>query len=71
MTFFAGTFVRHPLALAAAKAVLLHLKERGLALQTPDGVWITVIRGTAPVAVPYGDWINLPVQIDWFATEPP
>ncbi len=33
VTFFAGTFVRHPLALAAAKAVLLHLKERGETLQ--------------------------------------
>ncbi|MGA3070174.1 MAG: amino acid adenylation domain-containing protein [Terracidiphilus sp.] len=33
MTFFAGTFVRHPLALAAAKAVLLHLKEAGPGLQ--------------------------------------
>jgi amino acid adenylation domain-containing protein len=29
VTYFAGTFVRHPLALAAAKATLLHLKERG------------------------------------------
>jgi glutamate-1-semialdehyde 2,1-aminomutase len=26
-TFFAGTFCKHPLALAAARAVLLHLKE--------------------------------------------
>jgi glutamate-1-semialdehyde aminotransferase/malonyl CoA-acyl carrier protein transacylase len=34
VTYFAGTFVRHPLALAAAKASLLHLKERGNALQT-------------------------------------
>src|SRR5215813_13769058 len=33
VTFFAGTFVRHPLALAAAKAVLQHLKEQGPALQ--------------------------------------
>jgi amino acid adenylation domain-containing protein len=33
VTFFAGTFVRHPLALAAAKAVLLHLKEMGPDLQ--------------------------------------
>ena len=32
MTFFAGTFVRHPLAMAAAKAVLLHLKQAGPAL---------------------------------------
>jgi acyl transferase domain-containing protein/glutamate-1-semialdehyde aminotransferase len=29
VTFFAGTFVRHPLALAAARAVLLRLKEEG------------------------------------------
>ncbi|MDZ4700270.1 MAG: amino acid adenylation domain-containing protein [Rhodothermales bacterium] len=33
MTFFAGTFVRHPLALAAAKAVLDKLKAEGPSLQ--------------------------------------
>ncbi|MCE9575988.1 MAG: amino acid adenylation domain-containing protein [Deltaproteobacteria bacterium] len=33
LTYFAGTFVRHPLALAAAHASLLHLEERGPALQ--------------------------------------
>lgn len=33
VTFFAGTFVRHPLALAATAAVLKHLKEAGPALQ--------------------------------------
>ena len=33
VTYFAGTFVRHPLALAAMKSVLLHLKEKGPALQ--------------------------------------
>ncbi|MEO6967398.1 MAG: amino acid adenylation domain-containing protein, partial [Rhodanobacteraceae bacterium] len=33
VTYFAGTFVRHPLALAAAKASLEHLKQRGPALQ--------------------------------------
>ena len=33
VTYFAGTFVRHPLALAAAKAALTHLKQRGPALQ--------------------------------------
>ena len=33
VTFFAGTFVRHPLALAAAKAVLTHLKQAGPDLQ--------------------------------------
>ena len=33
VTYFAGTFVRHPLALAAAKASLLYMKQKGLALQ--------------------------------------
>mgnify|MGYP001796168529 FL=1 len=32
-TFFAGTFCKHPLALAASKAVLEHLKNEGLTLQ--------------------------------------
>ncbi|HEX5379570.1 MAG TPA: amino acid adenylation domain-containing protein, partial [Phenylobacterium sp.] len=33
MTWFAGTFVRHPLSLAAAKATLEHLKQEGPGLQ--------------------------------------
>jgi len=33
VTFFAGTFVRHPLAMAAANASLKHLKAAGPALQ--------------------------------------
>ncbi|MFZ1618416.1 MAG: aminotransferase class III-fold pyridoxal phosphate-dependent enzyme, partial [Flavobacteriales bacterium] len=33
VTYFAGTFVRHPLTMAAAKAALMHLKEAGPALQ--------------------------------------
>ncbi|UPG87734.1 amino acid adenylation domain-containing protein [Luteibacter aegosomatis] len=33
VTYFAGTFVRHPLALAAAHAVLTHLAEEGPRLQ--------------------------------------
>lgn len=32
VTYFAGTYVRHPLALAAARATLLHLKRGGAAL---------------------------------------
>ncbi|NMF61947.1 aspartate aminotransferase family protein [Brasilonema octagenarum UFV-E1] len=32
-TFFAGTFCKHPLAMAAARAVLRHLKTQGPALQ--------------------------------------
>jgi amino acid adenylation domain-containing protein len=34
VTYFAGTFVRHPLALAAAKASLHHLRAEGPELQT-------------------------------------
>src|SRR3546814_193328 len=33
VTYFAGTFVRHPLALAAAKAVLKHVKAQGGQMQ--------------------------------------
>ncbi|MFD2603954.1 polyketide synthase [Euzebyella marina] len=33
VTYFAGTFVRHPLALAACKASLAYLKQKGPALQ--------------------------------------
>ncbi|MGA7965310.1 MAG: amino acid adenylation domain-containing protein, partial [Gammaproteobacteria bacterium] len=33
VTYFAGTFVRHPLALAAASAALKHLEQAGPALQ--------------------------------------
>ncbi len=33
VTYFAGTFVRHPLALAAAKASLSYMKSKGTALQ--------------------------------------
>lgn len=33
VTYFAGTFVRHPLALATAKASLTHMKNRGPELQ--------------------------------------
>ncbi len=33
VTYFAGTFVRHPLALAAARAALRYMKEQGPALQ--------------------------------------
>jgi len=33
VTWFAGTFVRHPVALAASRAALLHMKEQGPTLQ--------------------------------------
>ena len=33
MTFFAGTFCKHPLTMAVARAVLLHLRSEGAGLQ--------------------------------------
>jgi amino acid adenylation domain-containing protein len=33
VTWFAGTFVRHPIALAATRACLLHMREAGTGLQ--------------------------------------
>ncbi|HEY8682857.1 MAG TPA: aminotransferase class III-fold pyridoxal phosphate-dependent enzyme, partial [Rhodanobacter sp.] len=33
VTYFAGTFVRHPLALAAARAALIHVRDQGPQLQ--------------------------------------
>lgn len=44
VTYFAGTFVRHPLALASAKASLTYMKEKGPALQeslNDKGAFIT------------------------------
>jgi amino acid adenylation domain-containing protein len=45
VTYFAGTFVRHPLALAAAKVVLEHLKREGPALQANLTLSTTVMVG--------------------------
>ena len=78
-TFFAGTFVRHPLVLAAAKAVLLHLKQQGPALQeglaarTQDLVARInedfARRGLAQRAHGFSSWfyLNLGAQ-DWLAS---
>lgn len=44
VTYFAGTFVRHPLALASAKASLTYMKEKGPALQqglSDKGAYLT------------------------------
>jgi amino acid adenylation domain-containing protein len=65
VTFFAGTFVRHPLTLAAAKAVLDHLKEQGPALQE------TLNARTAQLVERLSDvckqW-NLPTHIEHFGS---
>ncbi len=43
VTFFAGTFVRHPLALAAIDAVLAHIEAGGPALQGQVGTRTTAL----------------------------
>ncbi len=65
VTYFAGTFVRHPLALAAAKASLLHLKEAGPALQA--GLNAT----TATMAGELSAWckeVGAPIEIRHFSS---
>jgi amino acid adenylation domain-containing protein len=43
VTYFAGTFVRHPLALAAAHAVLTHLQQQGAELQATLNAKVTAM----------------------------
>jgi amino acid adenylation domain-containing protein len=52
VTFFAGTFVRHPLALASAHAVLKHLKEQGPGLQR------TLNEKTSQLVMPLNDYFK-------------
>ena len=65
VTFFAGTFVRHPLALAAARAVLLHLKQQGSELQRGLNLrttkFVETLRKSAATA-------GAPMQINHFSS---
>ncbi|WP_354400011.1 amino acid adenylation domain-containing protein [Variovorax sp. OAS795] len=65
VTYFAGTFVRHPLALAAAKASLEHLKEAGPALQSG------LTANTAAMAGELTAWcaeVGAPIAVRHFAS---
>jgi glutamate-1-semialdehyde aminotransferase len=65
VTYFAGTFVRHPLALAAAKAVIAHLKARGPELQA------TLTRNTAAMVDELNAFcreVGAPVVLKTFAS---
>jgi glutamate-1-semialdehyde aminotransferase len=65
VTFFAGTFVRHPLALAAARAILQRLKARGSDLQRGLNLrttkFVETLRATAAAA-------GAPIQITHFSS---
>jgi glutamate-1-semialdehyde aminotransferase len=65
VTYFAGTFVRHPLALAAAKAALTHLKEAGPTLQAGLNA------NTTAMATELSGWcqeVGAPIEIRHFAS---
>jgi amino acid adenylation domain-containing protein len=65
VTYFAGTFVRHPLALAACKASLDYLAQAGEGLQTQLNVH------TAALADELSAWcreVGAPLEIRYFAS---
>jgi len=65
VTYFAGTFVRHPLALASARAVLKLVKERGPALQQG----LTAL--TTRLAKTLNEWFvanGVPIEIRHFTS---
>ncbi len=65
VTYFAGTFVRHPLALAACKASLEHLKAAGPALQE------ALTKRTTDMAADlnaFCEQVGAPVRIKHFAS---
>lgn len=65
VTYFAGTFVRHPLALAAAKAVLEHLKAGGPALQQLLNARTAAMAGELNA---FCEDVGAPIRIDHFAS---
>ncbi|MGB3775540.1 MAG: aminotransferase class III-fold pyridoxal phosphate-dependent enzyme, partial [Leeuwenhoekiella sp.] len=65
VTYFAGTFVRHPLALAASKASLTYMKEKGKGLQQGLNA------RTATLAADLNEIFqkrSLPLQINYFGS---
>lgn len=65
VTYFAGTFVRHPLALASCRAVLLHLKEQGPKLQ--QNLNAKVERFVADISA-FAARLKAPIEIKSFAS---
>jgi amino acid adenylation domain-containing protein len=65
VTYFAGTFVRHPLALAAAHAVLTHLSTHGAELQATLNAKVTAM---AEELNAFCASVGAPVKIVHFAS---
>ena len=65
VTFFAGTFVRHPMALAAAEAVLHKLKEGGAELQ--QSLSLKVEKFVRHLRQHF-ERVGAPIKIDYFSS---
>ncbi len=65
VTFFAGTFVRHPLALAAARAVLARLREAGPELQNALAARTAHVVGALQAEI---DILGLPLKVAHFSS---
>ncbi|MDM0038345.1 amino acid adenylation domain-containing protein [Variovorax sp. J22G21] len=65
VTYFAGTFVRHPLALAACKASLEHLKQAGEGLQTQLNLHTAAM---ADELTAFCREVGAPLEIRYFAS---
>ncbi|HYP83450.1 polyketide synthase [Variovorax sp.] len=65
VTYFAGTFVRHPLALAACKASLEHLKQAGEGLQTQLNLHTAAM---ADELTAFCREVGAPIEIRYFAS---
>ena len=63
VTYFAGTFVRHPLALASAKASLLYLKENGPELQDRLSDMTSHLASELNVVFKHR---NVPIEINYY-----
>ncbi len=63
MTFFAGTYVRHPLAVRAALSILTRLKREGRALQ--DGLSDSTARFAHELNT-YFEQEHVPMRVTWF-----
>lgn len=63
VTFFAGTFVRHPVALAAARAVLRRLRAEGPGLQAERGERMTELTSAVNAAMRR---MQAPLQVESF-----
>ncbi|NNC00521.1 aminotransferase class III-fold pyridoxal phosphate-dependent enzyme, partial [Corallococcus exiguus] len=65
VTYFAGTFVRHPLALAAAKAALEHMKAAGPELQRSVSAKADTLATTLNA---FFDEVGAPLRIKHFGS---